>query len=82
MEVDEGDLMILLGKAMICALLGNAGPSRTRVLGLVAKDERSQYANGGALYDLLQSMYSERLIDIKVGAKRWLLVCAHQVEIV
>ena len=36
----QEDLLELLGKAVTCAVLGKAGPQRSRVLGLLHKDER------------------------------------------
>mmetsp|Transcript_35381 Transcript_35381/g.36046 ORF Transcript_35381/g.36046 Transcript_35381/m.36046 type:complete len:407 (-) Transcript_35381:73-1293(-) len=39
-EVDSEDLLELLGKAVTCAVLGRPGPQRSRVLGLLYKDER------------------------------------------
>ena len=39
-EVNQDDLLALLSKAVTCALLGNAGPQRSRILGLLYKDER------------------------------------------
>jgi hypothetical protein len=38
--VVQEDLLELLGKAVTCAVLGKAGPQRSRVLGLLHKDER------------------------------------------
>ncbi|CAN0527358.1 unnamed protein product, partial [Laminaria digitata] len=40
MEVDAGDLLELLGKAITCAVLGKAGPQRSRQMGVLLKDER------------------------------------------
>ena len=34
------DLLMLLGKAATCVILGKAGPQRDRILGLLSKDER------------------------------------------
>ena len=39
-DVVQEDLLELLGKAVTCAVLGKAGPQRSRVLGLLHKDER------------------------------------------
>ncbi len=39
-NVVEGDLLMLLGKAVTCAVLAPSGAQRTKVLGLVAADER------------------------------------------
>jgi hypothetical protein len=36
-QVNQEDLMELLGKAVTCAVLGKSGPQRSRVLGLLYK---------------------------------------------
>ena len=36
-KVNQEDLLELLGKAVTCAVLGKAGPQRSRVLGLLYK---------------------------------------------
>ena len=36
-QVNQEDLLELLGKAVTCAVLGKAGPQRSRVLGLLYK---------------------------------------------
>ena len=38
--IRSDDLLVLLGKAATCAVLGKAGPQRDRILGLLCKDER------------------------------------------
>ncbi|CAM9716301.1 unnamed protein product, partial [Hapterophycus canaliculatus] len=40
MEVDADDLLQLLGKAITCAVLGKAGPQRSRQMGVLLRDER------------------------------------------
>ena len=62
LAVNEEDLNLLFSKAVICALLANAGPQRSRILGLLYKDERSASVNGGKLHSILEKMYSERLL--------------------
>lgn len=37
LQVDQGDLLELLGKAVTCAVLGKAGPQRSRVLAVLYK---------------------------------------------
>mmetsp|Transcript_30580 Transcript_30580/g.93477 ORF Transcript_30580/g.93477 Transcript_30580/m.93477 type:complete len:421 (+) Transcript_30580:37-1299(+) len=39
-ELDGNDLVALLAKAVTCALLGPAGPQRTRIVSTLYKDER------------------------------------------
>lgn len=62
MAVDEADLAILLSKALICALLANAGPQRSRMLGQLYKDERTRDVNGGKFHLVLEKMYAERIL--------------------
>lgn len=40
LEVDPDDLLQLLGKAITCAVLGKAGPQRSRQMGVLLRDER------------------------------------------
>lgn len=40
LQVVQSDLLELLGKAVTCAILSKAGQQRSRVLGLLVKDER------------------------------------------
>jgi COP9 signalosome complex subunit 4 len=62
MPVDEADLAALLSKSLICAILANAGPQRSRMLGQLFKDERTRDVNGGKFYTVLEKMYAERLL--------------------
>ena len=41
-QVNQEDLLELLGKAVTCAVLGKAGPQRSRVLGLLYKASTHQ----------------------------------------
>jgi len=50
-----------LAYAIICAILAPAGPQRSRVLGLLYKDERSSKMEA-ILYTMLQKMYFGRII--------------------
>jgi len=59
--VKEDELMLLLNKAVTCALLANAGPQRTRMLGTLTKDERSYTLS--THWSLLDKMYRERLLS-------------------
>ena len=65
-NVVEEDLYELLGKAVTCAVLGKTGPQRSRVLGLLYKDERSrrleQYPKFSSHVQVLTSMYLEHLL--------------------
>ena len=50
-----------LAYAIICAILAPAGPQRSRILGLLYKDERSSKLEA-ILYTMLQKMYFGRII--------------------
>lgn len=41
-SIDQNDLLSLLGNAITCAILAKAGPRRSRIMGLVCKDNRTQ----------------------------------------
>ena len=68
-EADPDDLLVLLGKAVTCAVLAKAGPPRTRLLALLSKDARlpllesvpsfSQHAT------VLHKMDQEQLLKIE-----------------
>jgi len=58
--VAEDDLMHLLCKAMTCAILAAAGPQRTKILGLIYKDERAR--NFATHWPILEKMYMERIL--------------------
>jgi COP9 signalosome complex subunit 4 len=67
-DVVQEDLLELLGKAVTCAVLGKAGAQRSRVLGLLSKDERihsldqlssKTYSSHAAV---LQKMYMEQIL--------------------
>jgi COP9 signalosome complex subunit 4 len=57
----------LLGNAVTCAVLGKAGPQRSRVLGLLYKDDRLKDLSSLTLYrshsSILIKMYTERLLN-------------------
>ena len=60
------DLLELLGKAVTCSILGNAGPQRSRILGTLCKDERvatletlKQYSTHA---QVLAKMYKEQIL--------------------
>lgn len=58
--VAEDDRLRTLGEAIKCAILAPAGPSRSRALGRLYKDER---AVGLEQYGILEKMFLDRLID-------------------
>ncbi len=58
-QVEDDDILDLLGKALTCAVLGKAGPQRTRVLGTLYKDLRTQAL---PFFGVMESMYKSRLL--------------------
>ena len=69
-EISTDDLVALLAKAVTCALLGPAGPQRTRILSTLYKDERvnavmapsTDYASHATV---LQKMCTGQLVNPK-----------------
>ena len=83
-EVVQEDLLELLGKAVTCAVLGKTGAQRSRVLGLLYKDERIHslehtssrtYASHAAV---LQKMYTEQILRREELATFEASLAAHQ----
>eukprot|EP00904_Undaria_pinnatifida_P003284 jgi/Undpi1/12957/HiC_scaffold_7.g02623.m1 len=66
MEVDAGDLLELLGKAITCAVLGKAGPQRSRQMGVLLKDERveglARVPGLSTHAQVLTKMYTEQIL--------------------
>lgn len=58
--IDEEDRLRTLGEAIKCAILAPAGPTRSRALGRLYKDER---AAGLEQFAILEKMFLDRLID-------------------
>lgn len=58
--IDEEDRLRTLGEAIKCAILAPAGPSRSRALARLYKDER---AAGLEEFGILEKMFLDRLID-------------------
>mmetsp|Transcript_9843 Transcript_9843/g.16223 ORF Transcript_9843/g.16223 Transcript_9843/m.16223 type:complete len:403 (+) Transcript_9843:80-1288(+) len=65
-NVVQDDLLELLGKAVTCAILGKTGQQRSRVLGLLVKDDRLSSLDHNPKYsshsNVLTKMYKEQLI--------------------
>jgi len=66
-SVHKDDLLVLLGKAVTCAVLAKAGPQRNRILASLYRDERlgqleqmPSYSNHAAV---LEKMYKEQLLE-------------------
>ena len=59
MTVSDEDMVTSLRMAATCAILAPAGPQRSRLLGTLYKDERTQ---GLPNYGVLEKMYMERLL--------------------
>ena len=66
LNLNQGDLLEFLGKAVTCAVLGKAGPQRSRVLGVLFKDERLRQLDYLPRYSshasVLIKMYTEQLL--------------------
>jgi COP9 signalosome complex subunit 4 len=58
-EVDDGERMVALKKALICTVLASAGQQRSRMLATLFKDERCQQLPA---YSILEKMYLDRII--------------------
>merc|ERR1712176_550332 len=58
-QICEADLLQLLKCSVTCAILGPAGPQRSRILALLCKDERIRSVEH---YEILHKMFVERLI--------------------
>lgn len=58
--VSNEERLKALDNALICAILAPAGPHRSRMLGTLFKDERSQQSNA---YSMLNKMYLDRIIS-------------------
>jgi len=61
-DMQEADRMTSLEKAITCAILAKAGGSRTRVLGMLYRDARSQDSKN---FRILEKMYKNRILDKK-----------------
>lgn len=62
-DIVEGDRLRCLEQAIICAVLGNAGPIRSRLLSTLFKDERVRDGLvNSVLHVMLEKMYLERVI--------------------
>lgn len=58
--VDESDRLLILSKAITCAILAPAGPQRARTLGRLYKDERASQLEE---FGILEKIYLNRLLD-------------------
>jgi len=59
--IDESNLLQLLDFSIICAVIGPAGPQRSRILAGLFKDERTRRS---AHFDIFQKMYLDRFITL------------------
>ncbi|CBJ26901.1 conserved unknown protein [Ectocarpus siliculosus] len=66
LEVDPDDLLQLLGKAITCAVLGKAGPQRSRQMGVLLRDERvgslARVPGFSTHSQVLTKMYTEQIL--------------------
>lgn len=65
-NVVQEDLLVLLAKAITCAILSKAGVQRTRILALIGKDERLSDLEHNPKYSvhaaIVQKMFREQII--------------------
>lgn len=65
-NIEAGDLLELLGKALTCAVLGRVGAQRTRVMALLSKDPRLEQLSDLPLYAshaaVLLKMFNEQIL--------------------
>lgn len=66
LNIPTDEKLQLLGLAVTCAVLGRAGPQRSRILGLIYKDDRLKDLGSISGYkshtSVLTKMYTERLL--------------------
>lgn len=74
-SIDEEDKLRTLGEAVKCAILAPAGPTRSRALARLYKDER---AAGLEQFGILEKMFLDRLIDPAEVEKFAQTLQAHQ----
>jgi len=67
MSIPVHEKLELLGNAVTCAVLGKAGPQRSRILGVLYKDDRlpslTQLPKFSSHASVLTKMYTERLLS-------------------
>jgi COP9 signalosome complex subunit 4 len=57
--VDADDLQQLLAMSMTCAILSPAGPKKSRIIGLIAKDDRSKSLDN---IEIIEKMFKGKII--------------------
>jgi COP9 signalosome complex subunit 4 len=57
--IEDEDIKGLLAKSLACALLGQVGPQRSRMLGTLHKDVRTHELE---FFHIMESMYKNRLL--------------------
>lgn len=66
LNLNEQDLLELFGKSVTCVILGKAGPQRSRVLGVLYKDDRLSQLDSTEKYSshsaVLTKMYTQQLL--------------------
>ena len=82
MNIPLEEKLTLLANAVTCAVLGSAGPQRSRILGLLNKDDRLRDLATIPGYQshasVLQKMYTERLLSSDELATFENTLAAHQ----
>ena len=58
-NVDQEDLLALLGMGLTCAILAPAGPQKSRILSIYHKDMRSQKLE---FYEILDKIFMARVV--------------------
>lgn len=69
-DIEEGDRLQALSAAIICAVLGPAGPQRSRTLSRLYKDDRSSSLD---VYNILEKIFMDRLLtagEVKAFAEK------------
>ncbi|CAF5131693.1 unnamed protein product, partial [Rotaria magnacalcarata] len=76
--VSSEERMRALNNALICAILAPAGPHRSRMLGTLFKDERSQQSQAYSMLNKMYWQYLERIISPHDAKQFESLLAAHQ----
>ena len=68
-DVNEEELLVLLGKSVTCAVLAKAGPKRTRMLATLSKDPRISSLETLPSFNqhatVLRKMYTEQILTME-----------------
>ncbi len=67
-HIDQHELMELLARAITCAILGKAGPQKSRILSILHKDERVRSL------ERIEGYSNHGQVGTKVSSVSWCLV--------